>query len=162
MPSSTNPNISVYSIVLTSSSCPTPHSCVFHSCTHCLAVFPPTLPISLTNAMSFDSIIWDSYHVCYSICSNIDFDYCFHCLLDLWSLLTSLWTSELQFLNYWKYSIFIINSTLLPIKAMLSSKLTSKLPDTDYGILRCMIVGWHSTWAEATVWTPSKSQLPVE
>src|SRR5882724_1453421 len=48
--------ISVYSIVLTSCSCPTPHSCVSHSCTHCLAVFPLTLPISPTNAMSSDSI----------------------------------------------------------------------------------------------------------
>src|SRR5882724_11270971 len=32
----------------------------------------------------------DPHLVLYSICSNIDFDYCSHCLLDLWSLLTSI------------------------------------------------------------------------
>ena len=56
MPSSTDPNISVHSIVLTSCSCLTLHSCVFHSCTHCLAVFLLTVLISPTNVLSSDSI----------------------------------------------------------------------------------------------------------
>jgi len=46
MSSSADTIISVYSIVLSSCSCPTPHSCASHSCIHCLAVFPLTLPIS--------------------------------------------------------------------------------------------------------------------
>jgi len=133
MSSSTDPDISVYSIVLTLVPVLTLHSCVSHSCTHCLAVFwSHTSDIPLLMAMLSDSIYKTLNSVCISICSNIDFDYCFHCLLNLWSFPTSLWTSELWFLNYWKYSSFIINSMLISIKAMLSSKLTSKLPDADY------------------------------
>src|SRR5882724_4622926 len=56
MSSSTDPIISIYSIVLASCSFLTPHSCVSHSSTHCLAVFHLTLPISLTNALLPDSI----------------------------------------------------------------------------------------------------------
>jgi len=100
--------------------------------------------------------------VCYSICLNINFDHCFHCLLNLWSLPTSLWTSKLWFLNYWKYSSFIIKSMLISIKATLSLELSSKLWTLIIEILGCAIVGWHSAWAEATVWTPSEFRLPVE
>ena len=90
MSSSTDPNISVYSIVLTSCSFPTSHSCVSHSCTHCLAVFQShTSDILILMAMLSDSI-YKTQLCMYLTCSNIDFDYCFHCLLDLWSLLTSL------------------------------------------------------------------------
>jgi len=36
-------------------------------------------------------------------------------------------------MNYWEYFSFIINSMLISIKATLSSELTFKIPDTDYG-----------------------------
>ena len=54
--------------------------------------------------------------------------------LSTWPLVTSPITLNFQtpISGYWKYSSFIINSTLTSIKAMLSSKLTYKLPDADY------------------------------
>ena len=40
--------------------------------------------------------------------------------------------------------------------------LSSKLVDIDYRNTQTWRVGWHSTWAEATVWNPSKTQLLAE
>src|SRR5882724_834298 len=56
--------VSHYSISLISCSFPSLHSCVLHSCTHHLAVFPLTSLISLTNALFPDSIYKTLIDVC--------------------------------------------------------------------------------------------------
>src|SRR5882724_8548095 len=85
MLSSPNPVFSI-SISLISCFLTSLHSCVSHSCIHHLAVFLLALLISLTNVLFPDSIYKTPIHVCYSICLNLDFDYCSPCLLGLWSL----------------------------------------------------------------------------
>jgi len=82
--------------------------------------------ISLTNALFPDSIYKTTVHVCYSICLNLSFYYCSHCLLDLWSLKHHSVNSELWFPNFQKYSTFNLTSTLSSIKATLSSRLNSE------------------------------------
>src|SRR5882724_4478859 len=65
MSSIIEPNISVYSIVLTSCSFLTSHSCVSHSCTHCLAVFQShTSDIPVLITMLSDSIYQTLNFVC--------------------------------------------------------------------------------------------------
>jgi len=64
----------------------------FPSCTHCFPVFRSVFwYVPVPNGYTLWLVYIDPHLVLYSICSNIDFDYCSHCLLDLWSLPTSIW-----------------------------------------------------------------------
>jgi len=63
----------------------------FPSCTHHFPVFRSIFRyVPVPNGYALWLVYIDPHLVLYSICSNIDFDYCSHCLLDLWSLLTSI------------------------------------------------------------------------
>ena len=108
MLSSPNP---VFSISMSLASCflPSLHSCVSHSCTHHLAVFPLALLISLTYALFPDSIYKTLVHVCIQYVLNIDIDFCSHCLLDLVTTLNS--GTLISILP--EYSSFILTSTLI-------------------------------------------------
>jgi len=64
----------------------------FPCCTHRFPVFRSVFCyVPVPNGYALWLIYIDPHLVLYSICSNIDFDYCSHCLLDLWSLPTSIW-----------------------------------------------------------------------
>ena len=97
----------LFSISLASCSCPSLHSCVSHSCIHCLAVFPLTSSISLTNALFPDSVI--RLHSCMLFDMFESWLWLFFSL-STWPLVTpiSLWTSKLWFPNFRKYSSFNI------------------------------------------------------
>jgi len=130
MSSITDPIISIYSIVLTSCSCLTPHSCVSHSCTHCLAVFLLVLPISLTNAQFPDSV--------YKTVTMYVIQYVWILILTIVFIVYSTSGHPNIILNFWtlipniqKYSSLIWNSMLSYIKAMFCSRLISELLDTD-------------------------------
>jgi len=144
------------SISIASCSCLSLHSVCLYSCKHCLCcVLSHTsdipaicsLPDSIYKTLSM-YVIWYVQILTLII------------VLIVYSTLvhpTSLWTSELQLPDFQKYSSSIINSTLLSIKAMLSSGLTSRLLNTDYRntwmcdsrLVQC------TSWA--TVQTPSKA-----
>jgi len=49
----------------------------------------PTPRAAVPNGYALRLVYIDPHLVLYLICLNINFDYCSHCLLDLWSLLTS-------------------------------------------------------------------------
>jgi len=90
----------------------------------------------------------------HSICSNIDFDYCSHCLLDLWSRAnitpyTSVTSDSVP--CFWKLS-FNLNSMLISIKATLYLGITSEVPYSlsEYSDSS---IGWCSTRAEADIRT---------
>ena len=132
MPSSTNPVIPIYSIVLASCSHPTLNSCVSHSCAHCLAVFPLTLLISPTNALLHDSIYKTPTM---DVIKNVQISTLTIVLIVYLTSGHSNITLKLPNSNFWtsRNTLALIwNPTLPSIKATLCSKLTSKLPDTDY------------------------------
>src|SRR5882724_4849240 len=63
----------------------------FPCCTHNFPVFRSVFCYApVPNGYALRLVYIDPHLVLYSICSNIDFDYCSHCLLDLWSLPTSI------------------------------------------------------------------------
>ena len=65
------------------------HSCVFPSSTHHFPVFWSVFRyVPVPNGYAPWLVYIDPHLVLYSICSNINFYYCSHCLLDLWSLPT--------------------------------------------------------------------------
>jgi len=119
MSSSTNPNISVYSIVLASCSSPDITFLCSYSCSHWLVVFQSfTSDTPILMAMLSDSIYKTLNFVCYLTCSNIDFDYCFF-----------FYSTSGQFQHHSE----LPNSNFQIIgKGTLSSELTSELLDTDY------------------------------
>ena len=69
-----------------------------YSCSCSCPMFWHRIPVFLSifryvpipNGYALWLVYIDPHLVLYSICSNIDFDYCSHCLLDLWSLPTSI------------------------------------------------------------------------
>src|SRR5882724_42629 len=63
----------------------------FPCCTHHFPVFQSIFQyVPVHNGYALRLIYIDPHLVLYSICLNIDFDYCSHCLLNLWSLPTSI------------------------------------------------------------------------
>ena len=73
------------------------HSCVSHSYTHCLAVFPLTFPLSPTNALLSDSIYkTPSMYVCDMFKSQH-----LTIVLIVYSTSSSLWTPKLWFPYFW-------------------------------------------------------------
>jgi len=92
-----NIHVKVYSLfqsLFLFSSCSCPCSDIAFLCspcyTHHLAVFWPILWYFPFLMAMLSELYISSPLVCYSICSNINFDYCSHCLLNLWSFLTPL------------------------------------------------------------------------
>src|SRR5882724_551791 len=68
----------------------------FPYCTHCFPVFQSIFRyVPVPNGYVLRLVYIDPHLVLYSICLNINFDYCSNCLLDLWSLPTSI--SVIQF-----------------------------------------------------------------
>jgi len=90
----------------------------------------------------------------YFTCLNIEFDYCSHCLLDLWSLkhhsITSvnfrLCSMLLEILSL----IWTLHSSLLSYDL---SQINFRGSRFQYLKSSTQVIGWHSTWAEADIWT---------
>src|SRR5882724_5878637 len=88
-------NITVKSLVPVPVPVPIPCSDIaflyFPCCTHHFPVFQSVFHYApVPNGYALRLVYIDPHLVLYLICLNIDFDYCSHCLLDLWSLLTSI------------------------------------------------------------------------
>src|SRR5882724_4815793 len=86
----------------------------FPCCTHHFPVFQSIFCyVPVPNGYTLRLIYIDPHLVLYSICSNINFDYCSHCLLNLWSLPTSI---QLPYSNSHHLGIPLIsNSYILEI-----------------------------------------------
>ena len=144
--------VSHYKISLTSCFLQSLHSCVFHSCTHCLAVFPLEILISPTNALFPDSVYKTLIHVCIQYVWILTLTIV---LID-YSASSSLWTSELQFPYFQKYSSFNLIYTLSSFRLCSVPDYVPNFQPLTIEILGHVIVGRHSTQAEANVQSPSE------
>jgi len=141
--------------ILTSN--PVAHSCVYHSCIHCLAMFPSCTSKPQLMAIFSDSIYKPPNCVC------------------IWHVqILTCGTLSTWHPSYWSLCLINCQTPKLWIPRTSASPFTLCSHLTDYSEnlqphiywIQSLhkkswteLIGRHSTWAEANVWTPPNSKL---